>query len=195
MSAVGSYKHKEDSELITNYDLVAAAHGIMSGIELDVASSKIANEYVEAEAFYTPSDDALNETEWFGNVYLFPPAGTYYWNERQEKWRMTRGTSPTLTSSHDVWFRRLYREWYKQNIKQAVFFSNCPDMVRYDQRIFNFPICFLKTAPILMRNSSNGVKPHKTCTSIVVYLPPIDNSTQKTQDFIHLYEEKGRVVC
>jgi len=53
MSAVGSYKHKEDSELITNYDLVAAAHGIMGGIELDVASSKIANEYVEAEAFYT----------------------------------------------------------------------------------------------------------------------------------------------
>jgi len=43
---------KKHSELITNYDLVAAAHGIMSGIELDVASSKIANEYVEAEAFF-----------------------------------------------------------------------------------------------------------------------------------------------
>ena len=48
--------HVEDRELITNYDLVAAAHGLMGGIDLDVASSKVANEYVEAKEFYTPLD-------------------------------------------------------------------------------------------------------------------------------------------
>ena len=36
-------KRKEDLELITNYDLIASAHALLEGIELDVASSKIAN--------------------------------------------------------------------------------------------------------------------------------------------------------
>ena len=33
-------KRVEDIELITNYDLVTAAHALMDGIDLDVASSK-----------------------------------------------------------------------------------------------------------------------------------------------------------
>ena len=33
-------KRVEDIELITNYDLVTAAHTLMDGIDLDVASSK-----------------------------------------------------------------------------------------------------------------------------------------------------------
>ena len=41
-------KRREDLELITNYDLVAAAHALLEGIDLDVASSKTANKYVEA---------------------------------------------------------------------------------------------------------------------------------------------------
>ena len=42
-------KRREDLELITNYDLIASAHALLEGIELDVASSKVANTYVEAE--------------------------------------------------------------------------------------------------------------------------------------------------
>jgi hypothetical protein len=40
-------KRREDLELITNYDLIASAHALLEGIELDVASSKVANTYVE----------------------------------------------------------------------------------------------------------------------------------------------------
>jgi hypothetical protein len=35
--------HVEDRELITNYDLVASAHALLEGIDLDVASSHVAN--------------------------------------------------------------------------------------------------------------------------------------------------------
>ena len=57
-------KRREDLELITNYDLIASAHALLEGIELDVASSKTANTYVEADSYVTPSDDSLNCQQW-----------------------------------------------------------------------------------------------------------------------------------
>ena len=188
-------KRKEDLELITNYDLIASAHALLEGIELDVASSKIANKYVEATNFFTPSDDGLNSQQWFGNVYLFPPRGAYFWDKKNDKWKMTRASSPTLTSSHAVWFRKLYNSWLSKNIKQGLYFTNCPDMIRYEQKIFDFPICILKTAPLLLKNTSSGISKHKTCTSFLVYLHPIHESSKFTERFIGIYSEKGRILC
>ena len=69
---------REDQELITSPDLVQSAHALMGDIDLDVASSVLANNYVQAKEFYTPQDDGLNEQEWYGKCYLFPPSGTYF---------------------------------------------------------------------------------------------------------------------
>jgi hypothetical protein len=186
--------HVEDRELITNYDLVASAHGLLGGIDLDVASSKTANKYVEAKEYFTPSDDGLNCQQWHGSVYLFPPSGTYFWDRKNQRWKMTRATSPTLVSSHAVWFRKLYNSWLSREIEQGLYFSNCPDMIRYDQRIFDFPMCILRTAPTLLKNTSDGVSKHKTCTSFLVYLPPMNSATEATEKFIDIYSEKGRVI-
>ena len=192
LQSIGS--HAENQELITNYDLVASAHAILEGIDLDVASSKIANTYVEAREYFTPSNDGLNSQQWYGSVYLFPPSGAYFWDKKRQKWKMTRTSSPTLTSSHAVWFRRLYKEWLANNIKQAIYFSNCPDMIRYDQRIFDFPICILRTAPTLVKHSNQGIGTHKTCTSFVLYMPPQDNASDAVEKFADIYSEKGRVI-
>jgi len=186
--------HAEDRELITNYDLAAAAHALLEGIDLDVASSKVANQYVEAKEFFTPSDDGLNAQQWYGSVYLFPPSGTYFWERKTQRWKMTRSTSPTLVSSHAVWFRKLYRSWLAQEIEQGLYFTNCPDMIRYEQKIFDFPICILRTAPTLLKNTSDGVSKHKTCTSFLVYLPPVNSATEATERFIDIYSDKGRIL-
>jgi len=116
------HKRSEDLELITNYDLVAAAHALLDGIDLDVASSKTANQFVEAKNYFTPSDDGLNCQQWFGSAYLFPPRGAYFWDKKNDKWKMTRASSPTLTSSHAVWFRKMYRAWLSREIKQGLYF-------------------------------------------------------------------------
>ena len=188
-------KRREDLELITNYDLVASAHALLEGIDLDVASSKVANKYVEATDYLCPSDDGLNCQQWYGRVYLFTPRGAYFWDKKNDKWKMTRASSPTLVSSHAVWFRKLYNSWLSGDIKQGLYFTNCPDMIRYEQKIFDFPICILKTAPLLLKNTSTGVSKHKTCTSFLVYLPPINNPTEMTERFIGIYSEKGRILC
>jgi hypothetical protein len=186
--------HAEDRELITNYDLTAAAHALLKGIDLDVASSKVANQYVDAKEFFTPSDDGLNAQQWYGSVYLFPPSGTYFWERKTQRWKMTRSTSPTLVSSHAVWFRKLYRSWLAQEVEQGLYFTNCPDMIRYEQKIFDFPICILRTAPTLLKNTSDGVTKHKTCTSFLVYLPPVNSATEATERFIDIYSDKGRIL-
>lgn len=195
MTGFATAVRREDAELITNRDLVNAANAVMGGIDLDVASSAIANEYVGAQEYYTPSQDGLNAQPWFGKVYLFPPSGCYFWDQKNQRWKMTRASSMTLTSSHAVWFRRLYREWIAGEVEQGIYFTNCPDMIRYEQKIFDFPVCILRTAPILMRNIKGEVKPHKTCTSFVVYLPPINDSTAAIERFVEIYSEKGRVIC
>jgi len=185
---------KEDQELITNSDLVAAAHMLMGEIDLDPASSHTANEYVGAVNYFTPQDDGLNAQEWFGKVYLFPPSGSYFFNKALDKWKMTRVSAGTVTSSHAIWFQRLYRAWLNNEIEQGLFFTNCPDMIRYEQKIFDFPICILKTPPELIKYSSKGIGKQRTCTSFLVYLQPKDNSGEATQRFIDVYEEKGRVL-
>ena len=185
---------KEDLELITNADLCAAAHGLLGGIQLDPASSDIANEHVEAEEYFTPAECGLNDRQWYGRVYLFPPSGAYFWDKKLERWRMTRASSPTLVSSHAVWFRKLLRSWMAGHVEQGLCMCNCPDMIRYEQRIFDFPMCILRTAPTLVKNSSQGLSSHKTCTTLLVYLPPQQNTEEAVSRFEDIYAEKGRIL-
>lgn len=196
MPAFRGNERMEAYEWISNKDLVNSAHMLMSGIDLDPASSDVANEYVNADTYYTPSEDGLNEKEWFGKVYLFPPNYSYFWHHKAQRWKKTRGLSPTLISGYSLWWRTLKRKWLSGEIEQAVYFCNCPDMVRYCQDIFDFPICFLKSTPILYRHFfDGGARDYRnTCTSFVVYLQPSDGADDYTQNFIDIYAEKGRII-
>lgn len=184
----------EDFEYISNYDMIQSAYALLEEIDLDPASSKVANTYVNAKKFYTPLDDGLNEQPWFGNVYLFPPSGAYFFDKRHQRWKKTRASSPTLTSSHAVWFRRLYKAWLSGEIKQGLYFTNCPDMIRYEQKLFDFPVCIPRTPPTLLCHTSTEIKNKKTCTSLVVYLQPMENPGAATEKFIEIYSPKGRVL-
>jgi hypothetical protein len=185
----------EGIELITNADLVMSANELLGGIDLDPASSDFANKYVEAKNYYTPSDDGLNEQPWFDSVYLFPPSGTYFWDLKNQKWKLTRTSAKSLRSSHAVWFAKLYKSWLLNEIEQGLFFTNCPDIIRYDQKIFDFPVCILRVCPSLLRRKDDGVIMHKTATSVLVYLQPKDRPGEATQKFIDIYSSKGRVLA
>jgi hypothetical protein len=196
MPAFRGNKHVEDYEWISNRDLVDSAHLLMGGIDLDPASSVMANKYVNADNFYTITDDGLNEKKWFGKVYLFPPNRSYFWNTKAYRWKPTRGLSPTLISGHALWWETLKRKWLTGEVDQAVYFSNCPDMFQYCQDIFDHPVCILRTRPELVQHFlvDDKIKSRNTCMSFVVYLQPKTDTTEATEKFIEIYGEKGRLL-
>ncbi|MBE1302005.1 MAG: hypothetical protein GJ680_19130 [Alteromonadaceae bacterium] len=63
-----------DVELYTPPDIVEMARQVLGSIDLDPASSEIANQRVQAKKIFTEKDDGLKQ-EWVGKVWLNHPFG------------------------------------------------------------------------------------------------------------------------
>jgi len=61
-----------ENEWYTPPEYIESARQVMGSIDMDPASSDIANESVNATNYFTKDDDGLNK-EWEGNVWLNPP--------------------------------------------------------------------------------------------------------------------------
>ena len=61
-----------EDEWYTPQNIVDAGTSTMGHIDLDPASSEIANSIINATEIFTIEDDGLNKT-WYGNVWLNPP--------------------------------------------------------------------------------------------------------------------------
>lgn len=65
-------KHTGEMEWYTPEEYIKRVRKVLGTIDLDPASTKLAQKIVKAEQFYTEAKDGLKQA-WFGNVFLNPP--------------------------------------------------------------------------------------------------------------------------
>lgn len=194
-----TYKNGSASEYesVSNESVLLHAHSFFkNGIELDPASSKFANQYVNAKNYYSPLEDGLNDQEWFGDVYLFPPPQNYYWNEKSLRWHAGRKYGKPICSGNAVWWRKMKKKWLAKEFREGLYFTNYPDTLLICQDMFDFPICFLNFRPTLTRlyYADDRVAKSNTGMCLLIYMPPHDDSGERTDQFIKEFSDLGRII-
>ncbi len=162
---------KED--WMTPLDIVERARRTMGGIDLDPASSALANERVKAAEFFTQEDDGLRR-RWWGRVWLNHP-----WGRRelpclpdcQKKQCLKRGWHrDRLFPGNEAWIQSLTDAYDLGEVKQAcciVFNSTSETWFR---SLLDYPMCILygRTAFVDPAMRKPVTSPPKGC--IVFYL-------------------------
>jgi phage N-6-adenine-methyltransferase len=93
---------------------VEAARDVLGGIDLDPASSEMANRTVQAPAYYDEDDDGLTR-DWHGRVWLNPPYGKgtgLFASKLVEEYKQRRVTAAVLLINaygfDSSWFQPLW---------------------------------------------------------------------------------------
>lgn len=67
-----AYNRNSTTDWHTPFEYIEAARIVLGGIDLDPASSELANQTVKATEYFTTDDNGLNH-EWRGRIWLNPP--------------------------------------------------------------------------------------------------------------------------
>jgi phage N-6-adenine-methyltransferase len=111
-----------DNEWYTPKEYIDAVKNVMGSIDVDPATSQVANTVVQAATFYTIADDGRNK-EWAGNVFMNPPYA-----------------HPLI----DEFTNKLISELQSGNTKQAIVLVNNATETKWFQSLANkaAAICF-----------------------------------------------------
>ncbi len=169
VSHAADYRHSSEStEWYTPQVYIAAVSELMEAIDLDPASTAVANQVVKATVYYDKTTNGL-KFSWPGRVFLNPPYG-------QENGASNQG----------VWAHRLIEQFTKGITSEAVLLVNAVTERSWFQPLWDFPICF--TNHRIAFYNDKLTPPAPTHGNAFVYF-----GTQE-QRFIAIFSRFGTVV-
>lgn len=173
-----------------------ASHAVMGGIDLDPASSWLANKTIKAKRYYGTGKrngelvfiDGFRQ-KWSGRVFLNPPGGR------------APGKNPAKTMSQaTMWWWRLANAWKNGHVTEAIFVGFTMEIIRTAQSVnaphpASFPLCFPTERmcfatpsavdendwPIVGATRVESEDP--THGNVVVYLPPANDPQTRVELF------------
>ncbi len=220
-----SWEHSSESnEHYTPEKIVELVRGLMGAIDLDPASSEVANRRVRATRFYSQGGEI---PFWRGRVFLNPPGGTCDKDFRTViKADKAKGRKPCsetgdcglppghkhegLDSSAKKWWFKLVKEWRELRVSQAIFVGFSLEMLQTMQvdtpeglpTPLDVPLCFPRTRVAYDRLGPEGslVKgaspPHASFIAYlpILYLPGSSDAREDCRRFIKTFSPLGRVI-
>lgn len=145
-----------------------AARKVMGSIDLDPASCDEANRLVKASKYYDEAADGLTQP-WYGNLWLNPPY-----------------CKSGSISNQETWTCKLIAEYEAGHVAQAVLLVNAATETRWFQRLYDYPVCFVKGRIRFI--SPTGTNTGPTVGSAFVYFG------SNVQAFDAVFRQIGRVV-
>lgn len=112
-------------EWYTPVEYLDAVRAVLGDIDLDPASSTLANERVGARRYFTRADDGLTH-DWPGRVFLNPPYGR----------------DDGADSNQERWSHRLIDQYRRGITSAAVLLVNATPSNKWWAPLWDFPICF-----------------------------------------------------
>ncbi len=144
MQVLVSYK---EIEYYTPSQYTESAAAVLGQIDLDPASSELANKTINALHIFTEDDDGLSK-EWFGNVWLNPPYG-----KSQGK------------SNQEVWANKLITEYRSGKVKAAILLTKAAFGYKWFEVLFeNWPVCLAtkRISFLKIDGTTDGQAKHST---------------------------------
>jgi len=162
---ITNMKSSEKQDWMTPIYYVEAARKVMGSIDLDPATSEVANKHIRAEQFFTEEDDGLSQP-WAGTVWLNPPYG---------------GAQAQFSA-------KLRAEYEDSRVSEGILLVNAAATdTEWFQPLWDYLLCF--TDHRISFVSGNGQQKGNTSGSVFVYFG------QNQQRFAEIFNEFGTVVA
>ena len=159
----------ESFEWYTPKRYVESVREVFGEIDLDPATSDIANQTVQANQIFTVKEDGLLQN-WSGRVFLSPPYG-FRENESNQK----------------LWSAKLIDEFQSGGVGEAILLANAMTASKWFQPLWDYTLCFTDHQICFYRpDGSVGNQP--THASVFVYLG------QNRDRFANVFSEFGCIV-
>lgn len=130
MNAALSPKPLKSNEWYTPARYIEAARDVMGSIDLDPASSVLANETVRAAQYLTIDDDGLSHPWIAQSVWLNPPYGR---SARMQGLRQ---------STIKLFVDKLIRHYQAGDVGQAIVLATTEVNAAWFQPLWHYPLCF-----------------------------------------------------